>query len=536
MQLHVHSPLAERLSEEKKMFPYILFFLITIWVITGIVLLRFHRSFQSFPFSVLHVVLYVFFVGWFVLIMLLLFFNPQHKQITLSPSSYHWSYKVNWGSTFTNPNAKLYEPANVEELSEYMRTTSHKVRVAGSMHSYSPLVQTNSVVIHLSALDSVLSKNETHIRCQAGMKISAVQEILAGDKRTLRGLGAIKEQTLAGGFSTSLSGIEKVAFSQFVTYAKTVSADGSVREWHDLYFLRDSMGLLGIIVELEFRTFPYSYFHASFHTRTLQHLLPMTPVDAFDSILFLKNTDDIHITEFTGLDQPIPTETPPSESILPEFNDIVVGPLLHWFRLADFGFVLQNSIDSPNSRIDHLGADLPVHGTIFLDYRVPLSRCIEFIQHLPQQDAIVRVKLLSPRSDACLAGTTAMCMVQLYVSSHDTPVTSEELVREYGGYSHWGKYYTGNILDQFNTFACYGNFSKLQRELDPDLRFVNDYLSGVPYHYWQSSPRKFFMKWTTLIVYVASLCVILFVLLYPIYLTSGRFCSHTTPTGKYMRV
>jgi hypothetical protein len=508
------------------MFPFILFSLGASWVIAAAVLLR---SRHSRPLSAL---LYTFLVGWVVMITLLLFFNPQHSQVTLTPSSSHWSYKVNWGSTFTNPIAGLYRPANAEELSEYMRTTSHKVRVAGSMHSYSPLVQTDSVVIHLSALDKVVSRNETHIRCQAGMKISALQQILAEHNRTLRGLGGIKEQTLAGGFSTSLSGIEKVAFSQFATYAKTVSADGTVREWHDLYFLRDSMGLLGIIVELEFATFPYTYFHASFHTRTLQHLLPTSSADAFDSILFLKNTDDIHITEFTRLDQPVPTETPPSASLLPEFNDMVVGPLLHWFRLSDFGFVLLNSIDSPNRRIDHLGADLPVHGTIFLDYRVPLSRCIQFIQSLPQQDAIVRVKLLAPRSDACLAGTAAMCKVELYVSSHDTPVTSEQLVREYGGYSHWGKYYTGNILHQFNTFACYGNFSKLQRELDPHLRFVNDYLSGVPYHYWQSTLRKIFMKWTTLLVYVASLSLTLCALLYPIYFTSKRF----TPTKKYTRI
>lgn len=504
-------------------FPVILFVLITSWVITGGVLLKFHRSFRGKFFSAVHVVLWVFFVGWFAEIMLLLFFNPQHQQITLSPSAPHWSHRVNWGSTFTNPKATLYTPASVQALSDYLKTSSHKVRVAGSMHSYSPLVQTDSVVIHLGGLIGVISKNGTHIRCHAGMKISEVQEILAKDNQTLRGLGGIKEQTLAGGFSTSLSGIEQVAFSQFATYAKTVSADGSIREWHDLYYLRDSMGLLGVIVELEFAIFPYTYFHASHHSRTLSHLLPTQPVDAFDSILFLHNKNEIHITEFTKLDQPIPTDTPQTASLLPEFNDMVVGPLMHWFRLSDFAFVLESSIDSPNRRIDHLGADLPIHGTTFLDYRVPVQRCIDFIQQLPVQDAIVRVKLLSPRSDACLAGTTAMCKVEQYVSSHDTPVTSEALVRQYGGYSHWGKYYAGNILDQFHTFDCYSNFTKLQREIDPSSRFVNDYLSGIPYRYWQSTLRKVFMKWTTLVVYGVSICVDLFLFLYPIYFISNYF-------------
>lgn len=504
-------------------FPLILSVLITCWVISGAVLLKFHRSFRGNLLLMLHVVLWVFFVGWFVMIMLLLFFNPQHQQITLTPSSSHWSYKVNWGSTFTNPKATLYRPANVETLREYLKTSSHKVRVAGSMHSYSPLVQTDSVVIHLGNFVGVIFKNDTHIRCHAGMKISEVQDVLAKDKQTLRGLGGIKEQTLAGGFSTSLSGIEQVAFSQFATYAKTVSADGSIREWHDLYYLRDSMGLLGIIVELEFVIFPYTYFHASHHSRTLPRLLPTNPVDAFDSILFLHDTNEIHITEFTKLEEPIPFETPQKTSFLPEFNDIVVSPLLHWFRLSDFSFVLETSIDSPNRRIDHLGADLPIHGTTFLDYRVPVESCIEFIRQLPVQDAIVRVKLLSSRSDACLAGTTAMCKVELYVSSHDIPVTSEALVRQYGGYSHWGKYYAGNILEQFRTFACYSNFTKLQRKLDPNSRFVNEYLSGVPYQYWQSTVRKIFMKWTTLIVYVVSLCLDLFLFFCPIYFTSNYF-------------
>ena len=426
---------------------------------------------------------------WVAFPLALSFYNPNHVQPFIDISDYHFSYNVNWGSTFVNRDVNVFKPDNVTHLQAYLSDTVHPVRVTGSMHSYSPLVHTESM-IDVRALDKILWYNGTHIRAQAGATIDKVQSYLAEYQKTLRGIGSITAQTLAGGFSTSLSGIEMCSFSQFATYAVTLDASGQRVEWHDLFFLRDSMGLMGVIVELEFQVFDNHAFTHTSHRRSLKYLFDGSH-DAFDSILtFHSDRERILTVSYSANKTPVPIRPVEGISIfMRELVDYVVTPMTFWIPMHVFFGVLESSVRPDFEQLATIGHDAPLHGYVFIDYRIPLQNCTDFISMMQKQDGFIRIKLLNFRSDTCLAYSEKTCKVELYIPQHTRIKTYEPLAREFGGYSHWGKYYRGNITTQFETFECFDQFEQIRQQQDPTDRFKNAYLRGEPFEYWHGRHR-----------------------------------------------
>lgn len=426
---------------------------------------------------------------WVTFPLALTFYNPNHLQQFIHVSDYHFSYNANWGSTFENKDVKVFEANNVTHLQTYLSNTDHLVRVTGSMHSYSPLVHTNTI-IDISKLDDILWYNGTHIRSQAGATIGKLQTYLTQYHKTLRGIGSITAQTLAGGFSTSLAGIELCSFSEFATYAMTLDANGQPVEWHDLFFLRDSMGLMGVIIELEFEVFDNHAFSHTSQYRSLEHLFDGS-YDAFDSILtFYSNREKIWSVTYHSNNTLVPIQPVEELSMFTrELIDLVVTPIIFWIPMHVFFGVVETSITPDYEQLSTIGHDAPTHGYVFIDYRIPLSNCTKFVSAMEKQDGFIRIKLLNARSDTCLAYSQKTCKVELYIPQHTRIKTYEPLARKFGGYSHWGKYYRGNITAQFETFECFDQFEQVRLQQDPTSRFKNSYLHGEPFEYWHGQYR-----------------------------------------------
>jgi len=426
---------------------------------------------------------------WVSFTLALTYYNPNHIQRFLDISGYHFSYETNWGSTFKNKNPDVFKAKNIKHLQDYLSSTSNPVRVTGSMHSYSPLVHSKSI-IDIRGLRQVLSYNGTHIRAQAGAKIGELQKYLSKYDKTLRGIGSITAQTLAGGFSTSLAGIEMCSFSEFATYAKTLDAKGQIVEWNDLYYLRDSMGLMGVLVELEFKVFDNHVFSHKTERRPLENLFDGN-YDAFDSVLtFYSDHKNILTVTYEADRTPARIKPVNKQSIfIHELNDYVIAPINFWIPTHSFFGVFESSTEPEFEQLATIAHDAPLNGYIFIDYRIPIEKCIDFFKEMKKQDGFLRIKLLNARKDACLAYTKKSCKVELYVPQHNSVKTYEDLARKFGGYSHWGKFYKGNITKQFETFDCFNDFEKLRQKQDPTDRFKNGYLHGESFVYWYGGNR-----------------------------------------------
>jgi hypothetical protein len=477
-----------------------------------------------FTFFLIHVIIAYFFKRYIsrtfwislfstfaVYFLLLTFYNPQHRQHTLDISYERSSYYVNWGSTVVNSNFETIRIPDVAYLQNFMRTTTGGMRPAGSMHSYSALVSTLGCqyLIDIRPLNAIVFYNGSHIRAGAGATIESIQQHLAIYDKTFRGIGGYTGQTLAGGFSTSLAGIEMVAFSQFATWAKTVNAFGDVVEWDDLYYLRDSMGMMGVIVELEFQVFDNYDLDVTVHSSSIEDLIAIggaTTVDAFDSITTLysdhtsvksvsyQRSNNIGIIQDGGAKL--------DDNML-NLIDYFISPLSFFTPFYTFVPFMESSIIHENEQLATIARDTPVYGLTFLEYRIPRLNCSAFFSELVAnpQDGVVRIKLLDSRTDTCLAGTQPTCKIELYVPAHKNIITYEKTAWEYGGYSHWGKYFEGDITQQLKRFPCWPEFEKLRKLQDPTDRFLNSYLQGVEYQYWHGGGRL----WIFYILFISML-------------------------------
>jgi FAD/FMN-containing dehydrogenase len=445
--------------------------------------------------------------------LLLTFYNPQHVQYILNISSARVAYDVNWGSTVVNRNFDTITVPDIPYLQNFIRTTTEGLRPAGSMHSYSPLVSTLGCryVIDIRKLDEIVFYNGSHIRAGAGATIESIQQHLFIYKKTFRGIGSYTGQTLAGGFSTSLAGIEMVAFSQFATWAKTVNAFGDTVEWNDLYYLRDSMGMMGVIVELEFQVFDNYDLEATIHSSSVEDLISIGSsenVDAFDSLTTLY-ADHASITSVSyqrvgGTSIVRGDEIKIDDNIL-NLVDYFVTPLTFVVPFYNFLPLIDKNIINKDEQLATIAQDTHAYSLTMIDYRIPRSNCSAFFSRLVAnpQDGIVRIKLLDSRNDACLAYNQAMCKIELYVPAHKNIITYERLAWEYGGYSHWGKYFRGDITEQLKRFPCWTKFEEMRKLQDPTDRFLNSFLRGEDYQYWHGGGRL----WIFYIIFIIILVI-----------------------------
>ncbi|KAJ1465655.1 hypothetical protein T484DRAFT_1757260, partial [Baffinella frigidus] len=282
------------------------------------------------------------------------------------------------------------KPEPVIDPDHFMRTTTGGMRPAGSMHSYSPLVSALGCryVIDIRQLDQIVFFNGSHVRAGAGATIESIQKHLAIYKKTFRGIGSYTGQTLAGGFSTSLAGIEMVAFSQFATWAKTVNAFGDIVEWNDLYYLRDSMGMMGVIVELEFRVFDNYDFAATVHSSSVEDLISIgasANVDAFDSITTLfSDHSSIKSVSYQRIGGPTSVRddgAKVADSVL-NLIDYFVTPLSFVIPFHNFVPLVEPNIVNKDEQLATIARDTHVFGLTFLDYRIPRSNCTAFFSSL----------------------------------------------------------------------------------------------------------------------------------------------------------
>ena len=227
----------------------------------------------------------------------------------------------------------------------------------------------------------------------------------------MRGIGSIIKQTLGGSFSTSLSGIETVSFTQFVEEIEYVTPDGVFRT-RDLYHFKDSIGMTGIITEMTIRIFPNRKveFYSEFRL-PLEEIHKIAEFDVLDSILL---DDELHVVTYNVTD--VTTETMGRPSGVAIFWDLFGLPLLIPSSLRRM--VIKSSLKSKQD-LRTVGAKEAVYGSVFAEFRIPLENCSDFLEL--DTDAIVRVKYLQPRSTLPLYSGPA-CKVELYYTRFEDPV------------------------------------------------------------------------------------------------------------------
>jgi FAD-linked oxidoreductase len=226
----------------------------------------------------------------------------------------------NWGRNVTATPAQVVHAGSVEGVSDAVRRAVHdglRVRVAGSGHSFTPLVATEGLLLHLDRLSGVLAVDrERHrVRVLAGTPLHVLNPALQALGLALPNLGDIDRQTVSGAIATGThgTGTRRQGIAAAVSGLTLVLADGSrldcsaevERELFDA--ARVGLGALGVVTEVEVQCVPAYRLHAKESPTSLTDLLPVLQEEA-------DGTDHLDLLWF-----------PHTDRVLAKRND-VVGP------------------------------------------------------------------------------------------------------------------------------------------------------------------------------------------------------------------
>jgi FAD/FMN-containing dehydrogenase len=395
---------------------------------------------------------------------------------------------TNWVGNQSFAAAAIERPQSEEEVVALVREAAARgtqVRVAGAGHSFTPVVQTDGLVLDLSALSGVTHADPVAKRATAlaGTPIKAFYQPLWQRGLALRNQGDIDDQHIAGAVATAThgSGIRNTALSGVVRRVRLVTADGSIREIADdeprlLRAAQVSVGTLGVMTELEIDV-------ADAYRLTEDiDLWPWDEVvDRWDELVH----EHRHFGFFW-----MPTEA----------SGALYNLESHGRSFADQCYVKiydEPTDDVPDSdvvdhRTDRCYRIYPmVYSPNFheLEYFVPLERGPEALGAMrelmlaSQPDAVfpLEVRTVGP-DDAYLSPNYKTATTVISVSGMpgtdywDYLRSVDALLAQFGARVHWGKLH---FLTRERLEALYPEaeeFIAVRRELDPDGRFLNDHL------------------------------------------------------------
>jgi FAD/FMN-containing dehydrogenase len=176
------------------------------------------------------------------------------------PAAGLWS---NWVGNQSFTPAYVAAPRDEEEVTALVRDAAERgthVRVFGARHSFTPVVETDGLLLDLSGLRGVVEADRTNKRTTAlsGTLIQDFYEPLWREGLALKNQGDIDTQQIAGAVSTAThgSGIRNTCFSGVVRGVRLVTATGEIREIDEsqpdlLRAAQVSIGMLGVMTRLE---------------------------------------------------------------------------------------------------------------------------------------------------------------------------------------------------------------------------------------------------------------------------------------------
>ena len=180
--------------------------------------------------------------------------------LTDLPPATLWS---NWVGNQSFTPGYAAAPRDEEEIATLVRDASElgsHVRVAGATHSFTPIVETDGLLLDLSGLRGVVEADPTRKRAAAlsGTLIRDFYEPLWREGLALKNQGDIDTQQIAGAVSTAThgSGIRNTCFSGVVRGVRLVTATGEIRDIDEsepelLRAAQVSIGMLGVMTRLE---------------------------------------------------------------------------------------------------------------------------------------------------------------------------------------------------------------------------------------------------------------------------------------------
>ena len=420
----------------------------------------------------------------------------------------------NWAGNVTFQPQQVNSPSSAADIASLIvtaREQKRQVRVIGSGHSFTRLIETEDVLISLDDLQGVIFQEGSRAVVRAGTKLKRLGVELYELGLGQPNLGDIDVQSLAGAVSTGThgTGTDLGVISTQVRSLTLINGKGerircSASENPELFSAaRVSLGALGVMVDIEIEVQAAYRLAMTQKKSTLQDSL-----DHFEAY----NRDYRHFEFFwfphskTVL-QKFTTETKEESravTLSQHFSEVVLENTLFELisRLSRLFPSLAPAISricgqfaSGNQRLDwshKVFASLRWVKFVEMEYGVPLKSFKNVIEEIEAEIADANHLVHFPIECRFVKGDDiwlspahgedrAFISVHMYRGMpHEKYFAAmEKIFLKYGGRPHWGKMHSLKAAQLKPLYPNWDDFQKQRSIMDPDGLFETDYMRGL---------------------------------------------------------
>jgi FAD/FMN-containing dehydrogenase len=417
----------------------------------------------------------------------------QSTPVQLGPGG-HWR---NWVGNQSFVARHTAEPASEDELAALVREASRQnlgVRVAGSGHSFTPVVATSGLLLSLKNMQGVVEadRDRKRVTVRAGTKIGDIGRALKEMGLSLANQGDIDTQAIAGALSTGTHGTGTTlgCLSSQAVGMRLVQADGSVfdidADAHPemMAAAQVAIGMLGVISAITLQTVD-SY-----------NLKERLWREDFEACMEQHDELAANNRHFSFFWCPVPESR--HLYCLPDVA--AVSPVKREHDVCEMK--VMNITDEPPFSNEKTFERVAYSSEIYpieyipnfheLEYAIPVENGKEALRQVRDLMLTKHTNCIYPVEYRFVAGDSGMLSPYFQRGSVTVSVSGgpgidywdylldvDAILRRYGARPHWGKLHFNNAQDMPALYPRFEDFRSIRRRLDPEGRFLNDHLRNL---------------------------------------------------------
>ena len=392
-----------------------------------------------------------------------------------------WS---NWSGNLTFEPSRIAKPESEEEvqdLVEHCLEEGKTLRVVGAGHSWTPVVQTDGLLVSLEEMTGLVSHDpdaKTAV-IRGGTTLEEAASALQEVNLAMTNLGDVSLQTVAGAFGTGThgTGADLQSLSSMLVGGRIVTGTGEVKAFSaedDPEFLkaaRLSLGALGVFTELRLDLEPAYKIQRREYCTTAEEALEHVPTLAEENRHFdfywYPRSDEVKLRLLNA------PNGGTDEADL-EYATLVQKDTGWWHQtIAEH--------DDMTRKFEEMEYAVPAEDGVecFLELR-------DRIREEWRGDVGWRVlwRTIAPEDTYLSAEygrqTVTMGVLQNAQLEYEPYFEDvEEIFRRYDGRPHWGKRHSLRAPELSELYPEWDRFQEIRREMDPERVFLSDYLRAL---------------------------------------------------------
>jgi FAD/FMN-containing dehydrogenase len=389
------------------------------------------------------------------------------------------------------------EPGSEDELAALVRQASREnlgVRVAGSGHSFTPVVATSGLLLSLKNMQGVAGADlvRKRVTVRAGTRIGDIGRALKGMGLSLANQGDIDTQAIAGALSTGThgTGVTLGCLSSQTVGMRLVQADGAILDVdldadpRMMAAAQVSIGMLGVISSITLQAVD-SY-----------NLKEKLWRDDFEACM--EKHDELAATHrhFGFFWCPVPESRhlyclPDLAAVSPTRREHDVCEM----KVMDVTDEAPHANEASFERVAYSSEIYPIEyvpNFHELEYAIPVECGKDALRQVRDLMLNKHTHCIYPVEYRFVAGDPGMLSpyynrASVTVSVSGGPgidywnylIDVDAILRQYNARPHWGKLHFNQAQDMPSLYPRFEEFRAIRRRLDPQGRFLNDHLTSL---------------------------------------------------------